>query len=231
MDEDSGDEDYQDSGQYQEGCSLEEFSSRSIKVSMGLLKDMDDKLFGNLAHTSIPAKSKKTGISRGYDFGYDAHNESVDNREIEMWRESFQYLQVTGKNIWNFSGSQSSDVGVQMFSPPSDTCHKMDDDLDSYNLEVIGRSYQIHDAVDDSIHDSVNIEDGILEEVISFHQYPHHGQLSIQPSKTIVEPATECEPLQSSQCHHHDSSESNAKDNKLVSQAMELNRKVEVEFE
>lgn len=154
---------------------------QAIKTKQSLL-DLENELCTELRPIEDPevVDSSEADVYKDYMVGsmggYSAHTEEVDEKEITLWKNKFQYLRLTGQGF-DLSGMHLAEnsSGIHAVSLKQDNevtsavSSSCDDDLGSDSLRVYGK--RICPMLTDPFHSIPNEEEiikqhGILEESI-----------------------------------------------------------------
>ncbi len=154
FDEDEDAREYKLSGNV--GFSFAEIERNEASKSISALVDLDQKLYADSDPViPIPVNDDRDAIIDGYrryeSFGYDAHNDAVEDSEILQWRRAFPYLQVVGTKI-DISGHKSRSHFQNLDDMPQTV--NMENFLETVmareapQLAVQGRRIEIATAID-----------------------------------------------------------------------------------
>ena len=182
-------DDYQDDdGQMNCVSSFENIGKMEAAKTLSALHDIEEQLAANTVHSEVDASITPPGSVTGQDSpfehyrrmesnGYDAHSESVDEKEILSWQSAFSYLSLKGERLMA-AGTQAESKGRDgcFFLTTSDI--KSDNPASSSrfrdadfvrDLVIVGEKCNISEAVKNS--SDVDISHGTLEDLIAVHTH------------------------------------------------------------
>ena len=163
-----------------DGYSDQEIIGNNFEASIAALEQTESKkthssletIYEKLYEAPKPMStcdSKVDDIFKRYpDRGYEAHYETLDETEILQWQSTFSYLRIEGHSI---SLKPQSDIesDATFYQMPSNISNNLDHH-ESCSLEIIGKALHITEIIDLQNEDSIDIQEGILEETIIIDQ-------------------------------------------------------------
>ena len=174
----------------QMGCvfSFENIGKMEAAKTLSALTDIEEQL----AAVSVPGKidmavtplGSVTGQDSPFEHyrrmesnGYDAHSESVNEKEILSWQSAFSYLSVKGERIIA-SGTPAVSKGADDCFFPTSSDSKSDNSASSssthdegsvLDLVIVGKKCQVSEVV--KLSSDIEISHGTLEELIAVHSH------------------------------------------------------------
>ena len=180
-------DDYSDDGG-QIGCvfSFENIGKMEAAKTLLALHDIEEQLAANGVPSKVDASITPLGsiTGQGSPFehyrrvesnGYDAHTESVDEREVSSWKSAFSYLSLKGERLIA-SGTPGVSKGTDecFFPTPIDfksgnlasSCSIHNGNI-IQDLVIVGQKCYVPEVI--KLSSDVDISQGTLEEFIAVH--------------------------------------------------------------
>ena len=172
----------------QMGCvfSFENIGKMEAAKTLLALHDIEEQLAANCVPSKVDASTTPLGSITGQDSpfehyrrmesnGYDAHTESVDEREILSWQSAFSYLSLKGERLIA-SGTPGASKGTDdyFFPAPIDSksgnlasSSSIHDGNSIQDLVIVGKKCYVPEVI--KLSSDVDISQGTLEELIAVH--------------------------------------------------------------
>ncbi len=167
---------------FENGSDFDPFKEASENFSTKIEKafiELEDSLYSPI--NSLNKSDEFEDIHNNFrnpTVGYDAHVQPVDTKELNLWKRNFPYLRVTGTNILKCDDDDNKvldnikEISEIIYNRNCNFEHVDTNSTDLTDLVVYGQNIPIVSNVQDKMEvdddqDSVEIVDGILEEIIA----------------------------------------------------------------
>lgn len=174
------------------GFTFDEIEKSEAQKSTAALLSLEQRLYSDIDPVIVSPVVQECDQYRRYEsFGYDAHSDEVEDREILQWRRAFPYLQIVGTSIPVIASSSSTPL-VSFANEPPSVC--LDNYIDTFaddgnreespQFQIVGKQIQPRQSEPCSARASSAVgtvygdeeedgeclaAEGVLEEIIAIH--------------------------------------------------------------